>query len=90
MTIPKIIHHIWMGKKTIPDVNLYCANSIKETNPDFDYILWKDDDVDKVMKNDFPEYYDKFNELPRMIMKIDESSQHQKSKKVILLILYLT
>ena len=48
MTIPKIIHHIWMGKKTIPDVNLYCANSIKETNPDFDYILWKDDDVDKV------------------------------------------
>ena len=71
MTIPKIIHHIWMGKKTIPDVNLYCANSIKETNPDFDYILWKDDDVDKVMKNDFPEYYDKFNELPRMIMKID-------------------
>ena len=71
MTIPKIIHHIWMGKKTIPDVNLYCANSVKETNPDFDYILWKDDDVDKVMKNDFPEYYDKFNELPRMIMKID-------------------
>ena len=59
------------GKKTIPDVNLYCANSIKETNPGFDYILWKDDDVDKVMKNDFPEYYDKFNELPRMIMKID-------------------
>ena len=40
-------------------------------NNDFDYILWKDYDVDKFMKNDFPEYYDKFNELPRMIMKID-------------------
>ena len=38
MTIPKIIHHIWMGKNMIPDINLYCANSIKETNPDFDYI----------------------------------------------------
>ena len=71
MAIPKIIHHIWMGKNQIPDVNLYCANSIKEMNNDFDYILWKDDDVDKFMKNDFPEYYDKFNELPRMIMKID-------------------
>jgi mannosyltransferase OCH1-like enzyme len=23
------------------------------------------------MKKNFPEYYDKFNELPRMIMKID-------------------
>lgn len=27
--------------------------------------------MDKLMKNDFPEYYDKFNALPRMIMKID-------------------
>lgn len=35
MTIPKIIHHIWMGKNTIPDVNLYCAKSVKEVNPDF-------------------------------------------------------
>ena len=31
MKIPKIIHHIWMGKNEIPDVNLYCANSIKKT-----------------------------------------------------------
>lgn len=50
--IPKIIHHIWMGKNKIPDLNLYCANSIRNTNPDFDYILWRDEDVDKVMKND--------------------------------------
>jgi len=71
MTIPKIIHHIWMGKNTIPELNLYCAKSIQKNNPLFDYKLWKDDDVDKVMRNDFPEYYEKFNELPRMIMKID-------------------
>tara|TARA_Y100000816_G_C26078070_1_gene567774 strand:+ start:991 stop:1665 length:675 start_codon:yes stop_codon:yes gene_type:complete len=71
MKIPKIIHHIWMGKNKIPDVNLYCANSIKKTNPDFKYILWMDDDIDKLMKTEFPEYYEKFNELPRMIMKID-------------------
>ena len=71
MTIPKIVHHIWMGKNPIPDVNLYCANLIKEIHSDFDYFLWKDDDVDKLIKTEFPEYYEKFNNLPRMIMKID-------------------
>ena len=69
--IPKIIHHIWMGKNEIPDLNIKCAESIKKTNSDFEYKLWKDDDVNNMMKNDFPEYYEKFNELPRMIMKID-------------------
>ena len=71
MVIPKIIHNIWMGKNAIPERNLYCANSIKEMNTDFKYILWKDDKIDKLMKEDFPEYYKKFNELPRTIMKID-------------------
>lgn len=71
MTIPKIIHHIWMGNNAIPDVNLYCADSIKKTNVGFDYVLWKDNDIDRLMKTEFPEYYDKFVELPRMIMKID-------------------
>ena len=71
MTIPKVIHHIWMGDKKIPDINLYCVNSIKATNKDFEYRLWKDRDIDIVMKTEFPEYYEKFNKLPRMIMKID-------------------
>ena len=31
----------------------------------------KDDDIELMMKNDFPLYYEKFNELPRLIMKID-------------------
>jgi mannosyltransferase OCH1-like enzyme len=71
MTIPKIIHHIWMGKNNIPIENLKLADTVRKKNPDFEYILWKDDDVDNLMKNFFPEYYEKFNELPRLIMKID-------------------
>jgi mannosyltransferase OCH1-like enzyme len=69
--IPKIIHHIWMGDKEIPEVNKKCAESIKKVNNDFEYKLWKDEDVDNMMKTEFPKYYEKFNELPRMIMKID-------------------
>lgn len=71
MTIPKIIHNIWMGKNKIPELHLYCVDTIKKTNPHFDYILWNDESVDELMKTEFTEYYDKFNELPRMIMKID-------------------
>lgn len=60
-----------MGSKDIPDINLYCSNSIKQTNPDFEYILWKDETILNFMKDEFPEYNEKFNELPRIIMKID-------------------
>jgi len=69
--IPKIIHHIWMGNKEIPQNNIFCINTIKELHKDFEYKLWIDKDIDELMKNDFPDYYDEFNKLPRMIMKID-------------------
>ena len=71
MSIPNIIHHIWMGDKPIPETNILCANSVKEHHPDFEYKLWKDPDVDHLMRTEFAEYYEKFNELPRLIMKID-------------------
>lgn len=71
MTIPKIIHHIWIGNNPIPEENMYYANSVREKNPDFEYMLWKDEDADKLFREDFPEYYQKFKELPRLIMKID-------------------
>ena len=69
--IPKIIHHIWMSDNKIPEINIYAANSVKENNKDFEYRLWKDEDVEYLMKTEFNEYYDKFNKLPRLIMKID-------------------
>jgi mannosyltransferase OCH1-like enzyme len=48
-----------------------CQTEIKKLHPGFEYRFYTDDDMDKLMKREFPEYYDKFNELPRMIMKID-------------------
>jgi mannosyltransferase OCH1-like enzyme len=69
--IPKIIHHIWMSDNVIPNLNLYASQSVKDMNTDFEYKLWRDNDVDNLMKTEFSKYYDKFNELPRLIMKID-------------------
>ena len=70
MPIPKIIHHTYKNHN-LPEIYKTCQSEIKRLNPDFEYRFYTDDDMDKLMKTDFPGYYDKFNELPRMIMKID-------------------
>lgn len=70
MTIPKIIHHTYKNHE-LPDIYKKCQDQIKTLHPDFEYRFYTDDDMDKLMKTEFPDYYEKFNELPRMIMKID-------------------
>ncbi len=42
--IPKIIHQIWLGDKIKPD---FCLNSWKEKHPDYEYILWTEDEIKK-------------------------------------------
>ena len=70
MTIPKIIHQTYKNHN-LPEIYKMCQTEIKRLHPDFEYRFYTDDDMDMTMKTEFPEYYDKFNELPRMIMKID-------------------
>ena len=70
MTIPKIIHHTYKTHD-LPQIYKVCQGEIKRLHPDFEYRFYTDDDIDRLMKTEFPEYYDKFVELPRMIMKID-------------------
>ena len=45
------------------------GTEIKRLHPDFEYRFYTDEDMARLMKTEFPEYYDKFNEIPRMIMK---------------------
>ena len=70
MTIPKIIHQTYKNHN-LPEIYKMCQTEIKRLHPDFEYRFYTDEDMDRLMKTQFPEYYDKFNELPRMIMKID-------------------
>ena len=44
MSIPKIIHQLWIGTKTAP-INL--MNTWKDKNPDFEYIYWNEDEIKK-------------------------------------------
>ena len=71
--IPKIIHQTYKTKNIddFPDLYKMCHYVVKELHPDFEYRLYDDDDIDFFVKSNFPEYYDSFSKLPRMIMKID-------------------
>ena len=70
VTIPKIIHQTYKNHD-LPETYKMCQTEIKRLHPDFEYRFYTDEYMDRLMKTDFPEYYEKFNELPRMIMKID-------------------
>ena len=70
MSIPKIIHQTYKNHN-LPETYKMCQSEIKRLHPDFEYRFYTDEDMDRLMKTEFSEYYNKFNELPRMIMKID-------------------
>lgn len=73
--IPKIIHQIAPNDKTK-------WNSIWETcqqswllhypSPEYEYKLWSDEeDIENLIKNDFPFFYDIFMSYPKKIQRID-------------------
>jgi GT2 family glycosyltransferase len=44
MSIPKIIHQLWIGDKQAP-INL--MNTWKNKNPDYEYIYWNENEIEK-------------------------------------------
>lgn len=70
--IPKIIH------QTAPaDENVWhpiwkeCQNSWKNNFPDFEYVLWNDEDIEKLVKENYGEYFDLYKSFPYHIMRVD-------------------
>lgn len=44
--IPKIIHYCWFGRKPLPELAIFCINSWKKHLPDYEIILWNEDNFD--------------------------------------------
>jgi len=42
MSIPKIIHQLWVGPKPAP---LHLMNTWKESHPDYKYMFWNEDTI---------------------------------------------
>ncbi len=43
--IPETIHHVWVGSK-LPDMQRRHIDTWRRTNPDFDLVLWNEDNID--------------------------------------------
>lgn len=66
MSIPKIIHQLWIGPKPAP-INL--MNTWKEKHPDFEYIYWNETEI---VKRDFKfKCQDKIDEIEEYCGKTD-------------------
>ena len=55
--IPKILHQIWIGPNTPPEIFKKSQESIKKYMPGWEYKLWKDADIAK-LKLENQKYYD--------------------------------
>ena len=47
MKVPKIINQLWIGNRPAP---INAMNSIKNMNPDYEYILWNEELIEKRLK----------------------------------------
>jgi mannosyltransferase OCH1-like enzyme len=74
--IPKIIH-----QSAPKDTNVWhplwfeCQESWKRNFPEseYQYIMWNDDDIDELVKNNYPEHWNYFKDIRPHIVKIDIS-----------------
>ncbi len=61
LRIPKIIHHIWVGPRPVPELYLKYAAQCRAMHPGWEYKLWREADIEK--ENLDPKYmalFDKF------------------------------
>ena len=71
--IPKIIHQTW-STKTPSKQPHHVRTSLynwRFKNPDFHYLLWTDEDMDAFVQVLFPETYEWYSLLPKIVMKAD-------------------
>lgn len=66
MTIPKIIHQLWIGTKPAP---ISLMNTWKEQHPDFEYIFWNEDEF--IKRNMTFECQKKIDEIEEINGKAD-------------------
>jgi len=72
--IPKIIHQTAPADKSKwHEIWRKCQKKWKELfpAPKYEYKMWTDEDLDGLMKNDFPEYYDMYKGYDQNIKRFD-------------------
>jgi len=71
-SIPKIIHQVWSDKyKPLPSFCTTLAETWKDKHPDWTYILWNDKMMDELVRCEYPQYYDLYNNFTFDIQRWD-------------------
>ena len=68
--IPKIIHQTWKSKEVPAKWQAY-VDKVQQLNPEWEYRLWTDDEIDVFVKEEFPDFYETFVNFSRVIMRAD-------------------
>ena len=73
MHIPKIIHHIAPADSDSWHPFWHkCRASWQQQFPDYEFVLWNDqDDIDTLVKDHYPQYWNLYRAFPVHIMRID-------------------
>ena len=72
--IPKIIHQTAPADESKwPEIWSKCQKTWKELfpAPEYEYKMWTDEDLDDLMKNDFPEHYEMYKGYDQKIKRFD-------------------
>lgn len=73
--VPKIIHQI--ACKPLADPASWpaswkkCQDTWKRLHPDFEYVVWTDESLDRFMKREFPKFYPSWRAYDQNIKRID-------------------
>jgi mannosyltransferase OCH1-like enzyme len=68
--IPKNIIQTWKTEE-IPEKYNQIVESVKNNNPDYNYLFFSDSDIDNFLLSINPLYYDTYYKLPNKIQRID-------------------
>lgn len=67
----RIIHQTWTSEADIPRGLRDCYASWRESNPDWSYRLWEDDDCDRFIEEQYPDVLERYRSCPLGIQKAD-------------------
>lgn len=71
MTTPKIIHQTWKSKTDIPENLQEFQETIRKYHPDYRIIMYDDNDLRNVVKDNFPQYLPRYDSFKKVIERVD-------------------
>lgn len=71
MTIPKTIFQTWKSKTEFPPKWAYWSQTLRDVNPDYDYVLWDDADNRAFIAEYWPWFLERYDSFPAEIYRAD-------------------